>query len=89
VKSRMSDPRVYSELLKSAPILGYIPGLQKHGKRVHILPSKIRGRRRREKIEGLDGEANVAIAGKQSVHHASDDLQEIGKICNQCRQISP
>jgi hypothetical protein len=43
----------------------------------------------RERIEGLDGEVNAAIVGKQSVHHASDDLQEIGKICNQCRQIFP
>jgi hypothetical protein len=43
----------------------------------------------RERVEGLDGEVDVAIVGKQTVHHASGDLQEIGKISNQCRQIFP
>jgi hypothetical protein len=42
----------------------------------------------RERIKGLDGEVDAAIVGKQSVHNASDGLQEIGKI-TPGRQILP
>jgi hypothetical protein len=65
------------EAVEKAPILGY------RGCRNMVKEEA------RERVEGLDGEVNAAIVGKQSVHHASDDLQEIGKICNQCRQIFP